>query len=256
MKTNEGFTRIELLAVLAAIGLLSALGVSVLASTAVRNDIAVCANNLRQVGRAFRMWASDHGGENPWTVSYTDGGCYIRPSGPLPPGGILNVPGAGPVPAGARNNAWFHFAFVSQELRTPEPLVCPTDRTKVRARTFSNNSTDGYFFIGMRDRATSYIIGPHAVSQAPWSMLSGDRTLKEDFVNSTCSANLGTVSGISLVPRPPPASFSGWNPGLHPNGGNLLSNDGRAEFISATGLYTYLGATFEENGSLHYLKPN
>src|SRR2546423_15454568 len=33
-----------------------------------------CVNNLRQVGLAFRMWASDHNEDFPWAVAQTNGG--------------------------------------------------------------------------------------------------------------------------------------------------------------------------------------
>src|SRR5687768_14142574 len=117
-KSQGAFTRVELLFALVSVSLLGALGLSVLGGTAARSDLAVCANNLRQVGRAFHMWASDHGGENPWWTSYGDGGSYVRAGGPPPPGGVLNVPGFGPVPAAVRNNAWMQFAFINQELQT------------------------------------------------------------------------------------------------------------------------------------------
>ena len=90
---------------LAGVGLLGSLGLSVLANTGERSDLVVCGNNLRQVGRAFHMWASDHGGENPWWTSYADGGSYV-PFGPPPPGGVINVPGYGSAPAALRANAW------------------------------------------------------------------------------------------------------------------------------------------------------
>ena len=249
IRSRQAFTRVELLIALASVGLLGTVGISVLASSAIRNDSAVCANNLRQVGRAFHMWASDHGGENPWWTSYTDGGSYVRPGGPPPPGGILNVPGMGPVPAALRGNAWVHFAYIGPELRNAGALVCPTDRTKVRAQDFSS-STGGYFSLPFRDRATSYFIGMHAVSLFPSSMLGGDRSIRETSVDANCVVNVGPLSMLFLV-----GGARGWNTDLHPGGGNILANDGRVEELSADGLTRFLGPNGDDNGSTHFQKP-
>ena len=244
------FTRVELIVMLASIALLGTVGISVLANSAVRNDSAVCANNLRQVGRAFHMWASDHGGEHPWWTGYTDGGGYIGFNEPVPP--TINVPGAGPLPSPLRINPWFHFGFVSQELRTPAVLVCPTDRAKTRAETFSNNPTNGYFALNFQNRATSYFIGAHALSTAPSAMLSGDRSLKEDAFGN-CPVNMGNISRIELNGLP-----KSWNTDLHPSGSNLLLNDGRVEEFSSDGLNWFLDPRGggEIVGNTHIVKPN
>jgi len=243
-----GFTRIELLTVLAAAGLLTALGASVMGSSAARTDLIVCANNLRQVGRAFNVWASDHGGENPWWVSYKEGGSLVRNTEPRP--STISVPGLGPAPTGLRQNAWFQFAFISQELQTPTVLVCPTDREKFRAENFSTEG--GYMSAGFQDHATSYFVGLHAFGTIPNSMLSGDRTIKENLVNVDCSAS---ISATLNIPRGGPY---GWLPGLHESRvGNLLMNDGHVEELSVFGLGQYLwsggGETMRND---HILKPN
>ena len=245
------YTRGDLLAVLGAVGLLGTIGLSGLASSAVRSDSAVCGNNLRQVGRAFNMWTSDHGGENPWWVSYIDGGSYVRPGTPVPP--MIDVPGAGPLPSALHANAWFQFAFISQELTTPAVLVCPTDRTKTRAQEFSNNSGRGYFAVAFQNNATSYFIGAHSISLFPSAMLSGDRSLKEENFNSGCPANMGVMSSMILGTPSFPVRRT-WSSNLHPSGGNLLLNDGRVEEFSDDGLTKFL--TVPISSATHFLKPN
>src|SRR4051812_30475304 len=69
-KTQRGFTRTELAAVLASVTLMGAMGVTVLGDNRERSERIVCGNNLRQIGRAYNMWASDHGGENPFWTHY------------------------------------------------------------------------------------------------------------------------------------------------------------------------------------------
>ena len=247
-KCSDGFTRGDLVGCVGAIALLATIAISVMGTGAERNDAAVCANNLRQIGRAFQMWASDHGGQNPWWTHYSDGGSFMTSGAPP----VFNVPGLGPVPTALRNNTWVQFGFVGQELQNAALLVCPADLSRSRARTFSNNPTNGFFSANFQHRANSYIIGTHAVLQVPSSMLSGDRSLKEHYVSSSCSANVGVASGISMVPPSAP----GWTSDLHPDGGNLLANDGRVAFISAAGQVPYFAPGPEENGTIHFLKPN
>jgi hypothetical protein len=248
--TKRGFTRIELAIVVACVTLLGAMGATVLGDNHERSERVLCANNLRQVGRAFHMWASDHGGENPWWTPYASGGSLIRNTDPPP--GSFNVPGAGPMLASLRNNAWFQFAFINQELRTPGLLLCPSEKNKVRAQNFSTSaSSNGYLSSAFQDRATSYIVGLHAMHQFPSSVLSGDRTLKADSVQGNCNANVGIAYGIFGPSR------SGWLPGLHDGGGNLLLNDGRVEEFSSAGLGAFLNPPPPDAaaGVFHFMAP-
>ena len=231
-KTRRGFTRIDLTIVLACVTLISAMGLSVLGDNRERSERVVCVNNLRQIGRAYNMWANDHGGENPFWTHYNNGGAFYPASSPPPPSGVYNIPGVGMLPATLRNNAWFQFLFINQELRTPAVLVCPSDQTKLRAQEFSTDRSKGFASSTYMDRATSYFVGFHAVNQNPSSLLSGDRTLRADGQNGSCPANVGSVSVI--------VSTSGWVSGLHNAGGNLLLNDGRVEELSTAGFARFL----------------
>ena len=247
---QSGFTRIELAAVLAAVSLIGAMGLTVLGDNRERSERVVCANNLHQVGRAFHMWASDHGGENPFWTSYRDGGSLIRSGDPLPPGGVFTIPGVpGIWLASLRNTAWLQFAFINQELPAPAVLLCPSEQNRVRAQDFSSTPSKGYLSSNFRDRATSYIIGLHAMDQYPSSILSGDRTLREEGTDSSCNANVGVVSRIS--------GTSGWLPFLHNGSGNVLLNDGRVEKLSTSGLVKFLQPPAPDAPAQghHYIKP-
>jgi len=247
-KDTKAFTRVELLIVLATVGLLGSLALSVLGSSATRSDLAVCANNLRQVGRAFHMWASDHGGENPWWTPHSSGGAYIKANDPPPPNNTLIVPGMGPSPASLRGYAWFQFSFISEELRTPAVLVCPSDSIKVRSEKFGRNPNE-FFHVGVWDRALSYLVGLHALNQFPSTMLSGDRSINEDGRGTGCSVNVGIMSWINLYDQ------NGWSTNLHPISGNILFNDGRVEEMTAARLNVFLGTQNDDGGTTHLLKP-
>src|SRR5688572_9748527 len=116
----QAFTRIELLAICAALGLLALLVAPTVASNKTDSERLVCFNNLRLIGRAVQMWAGDHNQQPPWRTLVADGGLLPNPGDPIRPG-----------------NAWFDFAFLSNQLVTPRILACPSDTGVKRAVEFS-----------------------------------------------------------------------------------------------------------------------
>jgi hypothetical protein len=80
-----------------------------------------CANNLKQIGLAFRTWAIDNGDNFPFNLSTNSGGTLE-----------LSAPGSD----GFDPNAAFHFRVMSNELSTPKILVCPADTKRQPASDF------------------------------------------------------------------------------------------------------------------------
>lgn len=70
--SKSGFTLIELLVVLSIIAVLSLLGISGASQVKVMSERAECASNLRQIGVALQVYASENGGDFPVT-SHTTG---------------------------------------------------------------------------------------------------------------------------------------------------------------------------------------
>jgi len=82
-----------------------------------------CANNLKQIGLAFRTWAIDHDGPFPFNASTNTGGTMefcARGSD------------------GFDSNAALHFQIMSNELSTPLILVCPKDSSRKPATGFAS----------------------------------------------------------------------------------------------------------------------
>jgi len=110
-----------------------------------------CANNLKQVDLACRIWAGDNGDKYPPEVAVTNGGAreWI---------GVEN---------------WKVFQVMSNELSTPQILFCRQD--ELRSTCATNFSDD------LKDKI-SYFVGLEAKENDPQALLSGDANL---VVNGT-----------------------------------------------------------------------
>ncbi len=203
----RAFTRVELLAVLGALGLLAALALPGLANHRTRFDRVACVNNLRMVGQAFHTWGNDHGGETPWWVDPAQGGTRLAPQG---------------------NSAWFHFSAISNQLASPQFLLCPADwRLSKKMATNWGTASGGFRLAAYRDNATTYFVGLHAKASQPAAVLSGDNNLRVQF-KSNCS--VVTTGAWQVTPGDPTLV---WTNGLHELSGNLLLNDGRVHHTTS-----------------------
>ncbi|HTD87243.1 MAG TPA: hypothetical protein VK850_11760, partial [Candidatus Binatia bacterium] len=72
-----GFTRIELMALVAALTLVVALALPLVASTSTSAARLSCFNNLRQLGTAVLLFSNNHEDRPPWLTSVTNGGTLI-----------------------------------------------------------------------------------------------------------------------------------------------------------------------------------
>jgi hypothetical protein len=248
MKT-DAFTRVELLVVLATIGLLSLIGMSVSANTREGSERMVCMNNLRQIGRAFHVWAAEHGHENGWWVDPSKGG-YRFQTASSP---VVTMPGVGTFPAAVVNNPWFHYGWVHESLPSPDVLLCPTDPAKKRAASFST-APGGLAHIGMQNTAVSYLLGLHATRKLPNEMLSADRNMIAQAGPVGCSSGL---NGRPLTPPRMGGPPTGWTSGLHASSGNVLLNDGRVEDMTAGDLNAYVNSPPNDDSfnTFHLLIP-
>lgn len=225
------FTRTDLCAVLAAVLVVVLLAGPVLAANRTRVDRLVCAANLGEIGRAYSLWASDHGDVLPFLLTRAEGGIRTPYNG-------LEV------------NPWFQYSWISNELRTARVLACPSDVTRRPATDFSFGP-GGLLHPTAGNNAISYFLA-YPTYPTGHRILAGDRNIATQTVGGCSIFGPAGVHGVSL-------SGSGglvgapWTPGLHEDGGNLLLRDGSVE-PSAQGLNGFVQAV-DDNGTMHLLKP-
>ena len=141
------FTFIEMLVVVAMIGLLAALLLPAIAQAKARAQRISCVCNLKQIGLSYRQWALNHTNAYPMAISTNFGGT------------LEHV---------ATGEVWPHFQVMSNELNTPWVLVCPTDKERIRASDFRLN---------LSNTNLSYFVGVDARDSMPQMFLAGDRNI-------------------------------------------------------------------------------
>lgn len=228
------FTRLDLVAVLAAVALVAGVAFPGLSGTRTDAERLGCVNNLRRIGQAYQLWGNDHGEALPCRTSYRDGGLQAYPSSLI-------------------NNAWFHFAWLSNELVTPRILACPGDPSTKAARDFSTAADGGFLNPAFRGNALSYLVSLDALAGQTLHLATADRHLSVNSGPGGCSS--GVTTALSILLRPPTTT---WFTNQHEGVGHVLLCDGRVQQLSTPLLRQYLGTTLPGNGevgSLHILLP-
>lgn len=194
------FTKVELLTVLAVMAVGLALLLPALARAKAKSNRISCVSNLKNMGLAFRIFATDNGGAFPWLLSTnaSDDG----------KGGKIG-PGTREFTANA-SDVWRHFQILSNELSIPRILVCPSDQERRPTRSWTN----------LNNQNLSYFLGLGASEELPQSILAGDRNL---LLNGRALSNevvrFGSRTNVSFDRR------------LHVGAGNLLLGDGSAQQV-------------------------
>ncbi|MHB8523306.1 MAG: type II secretion system protein [Limisphaerales bacterium] len=199
---RPAFTIVELLVVVAIISILAALLLPALSKSKVKAKRVWCISNLKQIGLASHLFANDHNGLFPMSVSTNLGGSREF---------FIGNPDSPPY----INQVYAHFRPLSNEIANPRLVQCPSD-VGICATNWQS----------LRNTNVSYFVGVGALETKPNSMLSGDGNI----------TNTTGIQGVIAITDPPRGI--GWTRKLHVSAGNVVFADDHVETLGNSKLQT------------------
>jgi prepilin-type N-terminal cleavage/methylation domain-containing protein len=236
---HGAFTQLELLVVIAVIGILVSLLLPSLAKSRPHPSLIGCVSNLKQIGVGFRLYANDNNGNYP-RFSAKFGNGYV----------------------------WTNFDVAGNEITSPRVLICPMDagRPNNAKKSFPTDfsaNPDGFANPANQENCLSYFYGTSADPTKPNTLLAGDRNLTANQARHPNGPDVSPMwsyagkgptgndpgiplgaSGLRDGSAPPNC---GWNSAMHHFRGNILLGDGSAQEVTTAGLITQLNASDDTN---------
>ena len=247
LKAGQAFTLPELLVVVAVIGILVLLVVldPGMNSKHKANRIK-CIGNQKQIGTAFRVFASDNDDKYPLETTKRETYSYIVPSGAT--SSQVNSTNAA---------AWQVAQAMWKELQSPKVLLCPSDRARhssYRVSDFvglagfshpwaTNMTTASLGHPDNQDKALSYAFGVAADESRPLGVMIADRNVNNiGLAGATIATNVAPTRTRLLLNHKAGPTQAVWLKGtrIHDLEGNLGYADGSVQQATAELLRTSL----------------